>query len=54
MFPYHIQEIIIGKRDGDGLGHPPRALLLKNRKEVLFPTCIIPGYISEFPDIDIK
>jgi hypothetical protein len=54
MFYYQMEDIIIGRRDGGELGHPPTALLLKNRQEVPFPTCITPGYISGFPDIEIK
>jgi hypothetical protein len=48
------EDIIIARRDGGELGHPPMALLLKGGKEVPFPTCIIPDFITGFPDIDIK
>jgi hypothetical protein len=49
------QEIIIGCRDG-GLGDPPMALLLHNRKEVPFPTsiCSPSSYIPNFGCIEIK
>jgi hypothetical protein len=51
---HEIREIIIGRRDGGGLGHPPTALLLKDRGEVPFPSCPPPSYITAFADINIK
>jgi hypothetical protein len=50
---HEVDEIIIGK----GACQPPRALLLKDRKEVPFPSpdCSSPpNYITGFCSIDIK